>query len=109
MEYDYNKPIAEWNFEILTYTETGKQKTVGFIYNNTYYRWIYKYGPQFGFSFMYEYPNKNVYENSLSMLGEKIIYSSTIERECTEFGKYLEYSFMKSKVLVKARETTINQ
>lgn len=82
-------------FTFLSYTDNGSTKTLGFVYDGNYYRQKYNYGNGWGFKFITSYPNKDVYLQSLSRTGEKVIYSSTMQADCTELGRLIEFSLSK--------------
>ena len=98
MEYNYNQPITADKIEVLGKEDNGKSRKTGFKYEGNYYRLIYNYGKGYGFSFIESYANENNYLKPLSTTGNKTIYG-TMERDCTDLGKFLEYSIMKNNLL----------
>lgn len=100
--FDYNKPIEADKIEVISFEDNGKAKITKFIYNSRYYTHKYTYGNFYGYTFIYEYDNDSQQKNHLHQLGGRLIYSSTLEVDCTPFGKYLEYSLMKTQALKKS-------
>ena len=100
--FDYNKPIEADKIEVISFEDNGKAKLTKFIYNSRYYTHKYTYGNFYGYTFIYEYDNDSQQKNHLHQLGGRLIYSSTLEVDCTPFGKYLEYSLMKTQALKKS-------
>lgn len=95
MQYDYNKPAKIEDFQFVSYEDNGRQRQLRFKYDEKYFDFKYKYGAGYGFSFVTEYENKLCFENPLSTTGSRIIYSSTLDCDCTDLGRYLEYSLVK--------------
>lgn len=82
-------------FNFLTYSDSGKSKVLTFELGGKYYRQEYKYGNGYGVKFIYEYPSLECLNNRLSMVGGRIIYSSALQSDCTDFGRELEYKLFK--------------
>ncbi len=104
IKFDYNKPIHKDLIKVISYSDNGKQRKTGFIYQDEYFVLVYNYGANYGFKFIFEYPSKEAFEKPLSITGEKMIYSSTLQSNCTDFGNYLEYSLTKNDALKNAKE-----
>ncbi len=97
--FDYNNPAKKEDFEILTHSDNGHCRKTGFKYNGNYYEHVYNYTKSYAFGFVYSYPSEYALTHSLSSTGSKIIYSSTLEADCTPLGKFIEYSLLKSGTL----------
>ncbi len=94
-KFDFNNPIPANEIEVLDFKDTGTKKLTRFKYADGYYTQIYNYGKGYGFKFIEKYKSAEHQQKALSQQGE-MIYSSTLESNCTPFGVYLEYSLMKN-------------
>jgi hypothetical protein len=103
IEFDYNKPIPANEIELLSFKDTGTKKLTCFKYAGSYYTQIYNYSKNFGFKFIEKYNSAEHQSRPLSQQGE-LIYSTTLESNCTQFGKYLEYSLGKNGALNDAEK-----
>ena len=101
MQYDYNNPIKANEIEVLDYSDNGKSKVTKFKYDGRYFTQRYNYGANWGFKFIEEYKTAEHQQKPLSQQGE-LIYSSTLQSNCTPFGTYLEYSLMKTNAFKAA-------
>jgi len=107
-KFDFNNPIPENEIEVLSREDTGTKKITRFKYADNYYTQTYNYGKGYGFKFIEKYKSADHQQKALSQQGE-MIYSSTLESDCSPFGVYLEYSLMKNGSLNNPPVETIKE
>ena len=91
-EYDYNNPIRKDRFDIMINEDNGKKKVLGFKYGENYYRQTYNYTKSYGFKFITKYKTYEGFIKPISVSGEEMIYSSTMQSDCTPEGRYIDFS-----------------
>jgi len=97
--YDYNNPIRKEEITVIDYSDNGRKKITKFTYGGKFFIQTYNYGQSYGFKFIEEYPTSYSFNNSLKATGGSIIYSTTMQSDCTDFGTFLEYSLMKNDAI----------
>ena len=96
--FDYSKPLPATSFELIEESDNGKSKILKFKCLTSFFIQEYKYGNGWGFKFITEFKNEAALKNPLSVTGKQIIYSSTLDSDCTPFGRFLEFSLSKINV-----------
>lgn len=93
---DYNKPINITEVQILNKVIEPHNKLIVFEYDNQYFRYKYASSGNYSGIQIHKYTDIDTAMKPLSTTGkEEIIYNTFNESQCTDLGRYLEYSIMK--------------
>lgn len=79
------------------------KKVIVFKWNESFYRYTYKFGNGYGFTFINKYKDEQRCLNPLTNDGEQI-YSSSQPEKTTEEGVLIEYSIMRWKLILNSLE-----
>lgn len=95
-DYNYNKPIEITEVQILDKVNEKGRKIIKFEYNGEFFRYNYAASGPVGGIHIYKYDNIHTAMNPLATTGkEEIIYNTFNQSQCTDLGRYIEYSIMK--------------
>lgn len=98
-EFDYNKPIPIIEVSILDQINELRKKTIVFEYDNMFFRYEYASSGNMGGIHITKYDNMDVALSPLSRTGkEETIYNTFNQSQCTDLGRYIQYSIMKWQI-----------
>jgi hypothetical protein len=103
--FDYSKPLPATSFELIEESDNGKSKILKFKCLTSFFIQEYKYGNGWGFKFITEFKNETALKNPLSVTGKQVIYSSTLDSDCTPFGRFLEFSLSRINIKDMAKQS----